>query len=66
MTKPKNTIGRKTERRKVALAHLKRDMGTKKPYSGKDKIIATLEQRIASAPDGKVSTKKDRSKKGQP
>ena len=66
MTKPKNTIGRKTERRKVALAHLKRDIGVKKPYFGKDKVITTLEKRIAFAPEGKVSTKKDRSKKSQP
>ena len=65
MTKPMNTISRKTERRRVALAHLKRDIHVKKAYFGKDKAIATLEARIAAAPKGKVSTKKDRSSKGK-
>ncbi len=60
MTKPKNTISRKTERRKVALAYLNDNTSP-----GKDRIVAILEKRIASAPEGNVSTKKDRSKKRQ-
>lgn len=56
-----NTIGRKTERRKVALRHMENN-DFKTPYFNRDREITTLKERIASAPTGKVSTKKHRNK----
>ena len=60
MTKPMNTIGRKTQRRKVALRNMERN-NFKTPYYGRDKGMAILKERINSAPQGIVKTKKNRS-----
>ena len=62
MTKPMNTIGRKTIRRENALERMLRH-NPKPDYFNRDKEIKTLQDRIALSPTGKVSTKKNRSDK---
>ncbi len=65
MTQVKNRISRKTARRQGALARMRKNTGAKNAYATKDKEMATLEQRITTAPLGPVKTKKNRSDKAK-
>ncbi|KKM91593.1 hypothetical protein LCGC14_1227050 [marine sediment metagenome] len=62
MTKRMNRQSRVTERRKGALQRLELGVGVKSTYFNKDKEIATLREKIDSAPQGMVGTKKTRGK----